>query len=73
MIAAFPILLWALAVFILLRNNMTYRVRTRILWSQPNGLEMHDRLPSYDRMVIHPAYWLKWTEADWREYIGRRP
>lgn len=64
-------IVWA---FVMVRNYNTYRVRMAILDThyptQYWGLELHKRLPSYDRMLFHPAFYLKWSKQDWLEYIG---
>lgn len=70
------LILMALFALVLLRNEATYRARMAILMtSTPEdrfaGNTLHDLLPSYDQMMLHPAFWLKWTEADWREYITK--
>jgi hypothetical protein len=70
-------LLLVISVLLLLRNHATYKVRMAILRTRTAddefaGNALHDLLPGYDEMLLHPAFWLKWTEADWREYIARR-
>lgn len=69
------LIVMVLAALVLLRNEATYRARIAILNTSTAedrfaGNELHDRLPSYDQMMLHPAFWLKWTEADWREYLA---
>lgn len=68
-----------LAAFFLamVRNTITYKHRIAILETKTAddpwaGNELHRLLPSYDAMMFHPAFWLKWTEADWREYLAAR-
>lgn len=65
----------ALGALFIARNEVTYRNRMAILHtSTPEdrfaGNELHALLPSYDQMMWRPAFWLKWTESDWREYIA---
>lgn len=71
------LLLLACAV-VLVRNSCVYRARIAILKTKtPNdpyaGNKLHDLLPEYEAMLWHPNYWMKWTEADWREYLSRQP
>jgi hypothetical protein len=71
------IAIMVLSLVFFLRNEATYKARIAILHtSTPDdefaGNALHDLLPTYDRMLFHPAFWLKWTEASWREYVGRQ-
>lgn len=66
-----------LTVLAMLRNLVTFKVRMAILHTRTPenefaGNALHDLLPSYEQMLFRPAYWLKWTESDWREYIARQ-
>jgi hypothetical protein len=58
------------AVFFILRNHATFKARAAILKS--DGIADFQALPTYHQAVFHPAFWLKWTVADWREYLARR-
>lgn len=68
---------WSIAFCLFIwRNNATCDIRIAIIKTATEddlhaGLELYALLPSYDAMLFHPAYWLKWSEADWREYIAR--
>lgn len=70
MIAVLFLIVMALCTLSIIRSHVTMVVRMAIL--QQDGLAAHAALPSFDAMYGHPAFWLKWTVADWREYIARR-
>jgi hypothetical protein len=54
---------------LLLRNEITYRVRGKLL---NKNLELYQKLPEYDAMVISPKYYFLWTTAHWIAWINRR-
>lgn len=41
--------------FGLFRNNLVYEYRSKVLWG--DGVEAHNKLPSYGRMVIDFVNW----------------
>jgi hypothetical protein len=65
------ILLW---VLFMVRNAVTHHIRMKILFIDgPGGLKgivLYEKLPTYDQMLWHPAYWAKWTTKEWLYYLG---
>lgn len=77
MIDSMAIMIIAAWMLLMLRNWITYSVRRKIISEASDangfvGIELYYQLPSYHQMMVHPAFWLKWSEADWREYLSRR-
>lgn len=62
----------ALVVIALVRNNFVYRSRTAVLDGTRDGLDLYERLPSYDAMLWNPKFWTLWTPTHWRQWLDRQ-
>jgi hypothetical protein len=65
-------LLGAYGIFVMLRNPLVFRWRTKLLDGTLEGTRLYLRLPSYREMLHHPRYWGMWTCAAWRKYAMQR-
>lgn len=62
------ILLGAYGIFVMIRNVLVFRWRTKLLDGTLEGTRLYLRLPSYHSMLHNPRYWRMWTCAAWRKY-----
>lgn len=60
-------------VYIGIRNNMVYDIRTWFLWGywDKHG-EYYGNLGSYDFMLYNPAVQHLWTKKQWLNYVIKK-
>lgn len=60
------LIVWLL--FMLVRNEQTYKVHMAFLDSPKLYPEAYKRLPAGNEMCFHPKHYLRWTKKQWIAY-----
>jgi hypothetical protein len=58
----------AFLLFLLVRNEMTYRIRIAFIDDDDLYPDAYKRLPRYRVMSDHPKHYLRWTKRQWIAY-----
>jgi len=56
------------ALYVLVRNQIVYKIRTAILWDGGIRSGRYGALPSYEAMMFNPRHIFRVTTAQWVAY-----
>jgi hypothetical protein len=69
---SYLLLVWLVfGIFIMVRYEFAYRCRMAFIDDASLYPKAYGHLPGYDRMVINPRHWHRWTKRQWVEYVER--